>query len=78
MNVGEIVRLKVGFRPQALIGRVYWFGVVQSFTPEEVILCLYDPQTQEVYQDEMGHIGLYSFGLTEVWPIGLKGEQQAS
>ncbi|MGP1375399.1 MAG: hypothetical protein ACTS3T_21410 [Almyronema sp.] len=75
MNVGDVVRLKQPFYPNAATSQRYCYGLVAEIIFEGVLSCkaevlvyLYDPDTAETYADETGQ-PLYCFYSDEVLSI---------
>ncbi|MBD2155955.1 hypothetical protein [Leptolyngbya sp. FACHB-16] len=70
MKAGDRVRLKQLFRPSLISTQSYRFGIVvdivSTFYNAEVLVYLYDPNTEAIYIDETGIQAIYSFQLEEI------------
>lgn len=70
MKAGDRIRLKQLFRPSLMSTQSYRFGIVvdviSTFYNAEVLVYLYDPNTETIYIDEAGTQAIYSFELDEI------------
>ena len=70
MKAGDRIRLKQLFKPSLVSTQSYHFGIVvdviSTFYNAEVLVYLYDPNTETIYTDEAGTQAIYSFQLEEI------------
>jgi len=73
MKAGDRVRLKQLFKPSLSSVQAYRFGIVvdvlSNFYNAEVLIHLYDPDTDSIYVDETGVQAIYSFQSEELEPV---------
>ncbi|WP_448602661.1 hypothetical protein [Thermoleptolyngbya sp.] len=76
MDVGDLVRLKQPFQPEPDSKRQYRYGIIAGIVwsedasppspPVEIVLYLYDPDTQQAYTDAAGLQAIYAFRPDEL------------
>lgn len=76
MDIGDLVRLKQPFQPEPDSDRTYNYGIIAGIVwsedasppspPVEIVLCLYNPDTQKIYIDSSGLQALYAFRPNEL------------
>ncbi|GAB4140480.1 MAG: hypothetical protein Fur0046_16050 [Cyanobacteria bacterium J069] len=76
MDIGDLVRLKQPFQPESDSDRTYSYGIIAGIVwsegasfpspPVEIVLHLYDPDTQQIYTDAAGLQAIYAFRPNEL------------
>ncbi|MDG2615007.1 hypothetical protein P7L53_02000 [Thermoleptolyngbya sichuanensis XZ-Cy5] len=76
MDIGDLVRLRQPFSPEPNSERTYSYGIIAGIvwsedasppsSPAEIVLYLYDLDTQQIYVDSAGLQAIYAFRPDEL------------